>query len=62
MTAAQLSLLPSGRFWVVTLSGISSRRTFGPFTEREASEFAARHGRPTSNFVIPVKTASDDGR
>ena len=53
MSGQQAALFPSAPFYVVKLgaSGIH----YGPFLKPAAERFAAVHGHPTSNFVIPVR-------
>jgi hypothetical protein len=63
--STQLSLLPSRRFWVVTLAWPDGSRVTcappGGFTQRKAQEFAAKHEWPQSAFVIPVVDPADLG-
>ena len=51
--SGQAALFPTAPFYVVKLgaSGIH----YGAFSKADAEQFAAVHGHPTSNFVIPVR-------
>ena len=56
MSAQQMALLPTGRFWVVRLAQSAGGGSYGPFpTERAADEVAHAHGLITSNFVYQVR-------